>query len=475
MSDDNRRDFLKKSAGAAFVAGGLLTASGAVTGDGGSESELPDELPDLLPEADATEDWASYRADAGNTHAVDSEYEFDADTLEIDWTFDENVSIAISDGTVYARTDSDDGGFLHALEAETGDERWRTDEIVDLGGTPTVAYDTVFVGGSEVRAFDLDGSLRWETTFEPEESVTTPTVAYGAVFVVVDGSLYALEVDDGSVRWARDTVDVHHKPTSEDYAVDLANISVAAANGLVYAGARFKWDDYLVAIEAGTGEVVRDQMMLADLAGPIVANENAVGVRIPYEESVFLRDPLTGEGLGSPANMSGLALGEDVLVTAWRHDLTAYDFEAGETLWTWRSDDLGAYPGGSPTIVGDTVLFSLDDQFDEFENTIVAFDLYDGTVEWTLEMGDHFPSYVSGDNIAVSDETLYVASDSLLALRATTEDEDDGQDGDEDGQDSDGDDEEDGQDGDEDDEEDSQDGQDGDEDDGEDGTVPDDC
>ncbi|WP_231554283.1 outer membrane protein assembly factor BamB family protein [Halobellus rufus] len=120
---------------------------------------------------------------------------------------------AVADGTVYVTTalETDSGtdpgvhSTVYALDADTGDRRWTHDIATELHGDPSIADDTVYVGG-RARAEDAaeggadrrypavhalstaDGTERWSHLIragdsEADTRASTPVLAGGRVYV----------------------------------------------------------------------------------------------------------------------------------------------------------------------------------------------------------------------------------------------------------------------------------------------------
>lgn len=196
MSGDHRRDFLKKSAGAAFVGTGLA----ASTSVGADENEPagPPEIPPL-PDADAAEDWASYRAGPGNAAVIHDGREFDGDALEtawsveIPWRLRERMTVAVRDDTVFAG--SEDGAV--ALDAEDGTVDWVNETVA--GYNPTVAYDAVYLNTDEgvVALRESDGSVEWTLELYDTNEGGQLAVSDETLYLLDWGEMHALrELED---------------------------------------------------------------------------------------------------------------------------------------------------------------------------------------------------------------------------------------------------------------------------------------
>ncbi|AGB38700.1 outer membrane protein assembly factor BamB family protein [Natronococcus occultus] len=403
MSTWNRRSVL--AAGAAISAGGMLASSGAADSAAGEETERPD--PDLDPDREA--DWPSYRGGAGHARYLEDGPEFDPGSLETAWAADHDGSVAVADGVVYATTE--DG--VVALDAADGEPVWETDAVA--ASDPAVAGDGVYLCGEEVVALDRsDGNVRWESSLEPTEWTSSHTVAHDGVYVVADGSLYALDIEDGSVRWRRDGaafVPSFGANRPKDYAFTTGT---AAANGVVYAGTR----GGLLAFDPETGdEVWREQRQyMGRRDNEIFATSEAVLVEGYTTVDCGIHDPETGEYRG-PAPMESPAepaVGTDVHLADSGQAFAAGSIDGGGERWQVS----GRLTYGQGVICGDTVYVYLRSNGDPNEvphhKELVAFDKHDGTENWTLSRN----TAPVGEIRAISDETMYVDYEGqLVALR----------------------------------------------------------
>jgi outer membrane protein assembly factor BamB len=130
-------------------------------------------------------------------------YAVDAASGEERWRFDQevswcNTSPAVFDGVVYAGTS--DGHFVQALDAATGEELWRTATAGRVFASPAVAGETVVVGDQAGTLFALDattGVVRWR--YKTGEAIQSSATVTGNLIVVGsdDGYLYALRGTSG--------------------------------------------------------------------------------------------------------------------------------------------------------------------------------------------------------------------------------------------------------------------------------------
>lgn len=87
------------------------------------------------------------------------------------WTFDTEASVwgtsILVDGTLYF---ADSGGNIYALEAENGDPIWQTEYAGKVVGGLTAISDGLVLATEEgvVKAFNYDGTPKWEATLDGE-------------------------------------------------------------------------------------------------------------------------------------------------------------------------------------------------------------------------------------------------------------------------------------------------------------------
>ncbi|MDG5758057.1 PQQ-binding-like beta-propeller repeat protein [Natronococcus sp. A-GB1] len=438
MTKWRRRSVL--ATGATLTAGGALASVGA--GEESADDDLPD--PDRDPNPGMDEDWPSFDGDAGHSRYVPDGTALDGDALEAAWSVDfgfgRDAGVAVADDVVYATN----ANGVVALDVADGSIIWENTDVD--ANAPSVVDDTVYVTGDELFALDIaDGSVRWQTEFEPEDPIQSQTVAYGGVFVVVNGTLYALETDDGSVRWEIDTLTAEPQHDDEgEQEYDFLD-TTAAANGVVYAGAGDLEGGATVALDPDTGdEVWRGDSKFYTGGAQARATATAVVVsRVDFYARVLL-DAQTGEHIAKvSAEGISVTLGKERYLSGYEADqLTGSAYHGDEDDW---GVDVSRNVGRA-IIAGDTVYVyfrGTDATYGEYDGELVALDKDDGSERWAIQAGE----LPVGNVLGISDETLYVEhEDSLVALREeddgdeetgeddeSDEDEDKGENGDDDG------------------------------------------
>jgi|GEM_PF-2491886 len=305
------------------------------------------------------------------------------------------------DGTVSTAPTAADGtaavglesGDLVALDAGSGDERWRASIGEGVEHAPAVGGERVYAPGeASVVAFDAsDGTERW--TVETEYSVSgapvatvdgvyvgalnenagrtptgdgtetptpypTDTYGYGAV-------LRSLAPDDGSEQW-RTTL------TGKWYfTAGVPTIRFGTVGDRVLVGVQ----STLAALDAADGDRLwtarYDGVGFAVTGG--VVSTGTRGTAVDDGSTRWMYEPGQGNVGSSPAVVdNALYVGSD--------DSRCYALAAnsGAVEWSARTDGLVR---SSPAVDDDTVYVG------SIEGTLYAFDRTDGTERWTFDTG----------------------------------------------------------------------------------------
>jgi outer membrane protein assembly factor BamB len=184
------------------------------------------------------------------------------------------------DGAIYFGTSD---GDLVAVDAATGDERWRTkvDETAGAVHRPAFADGRIHVGsdgGGFVAVDAADGAILWRFdtgAFATGTAVVAGGIAYVGAVHVPEGRLWALDAATGDERWS----------------VDGPYASPAVADGVAYSGA---FDDDMAAYDATTGERLWSSPVKGVIR-PIAVAEGVVYVPVDTERRLYALDASTGE------------------------------------------------------------------------------------------------------------------------------------------------------------------------------------
>jgi outer membrane protein assembly factor BamB len=131
-------------------------------------------------------------------------YAVDAETGREKWRLDHKVSWinsspAISSGVVYVG--SSDGHFIQAIDAATGEERWRTPATGIVWSSPAADRERIYVGEGDGTLYALDkqsGKEVWRYR-TAGRILSSPTVHDGRLYVGSDdGAVYAVNAAAGA-------------------------------------------------------------------------------------------------------------------------------------------------------------------------------------------------------------------------------------------------------------------------------------
>ena len=99
------------------------------------------------------------------------------------------ASPALHDGTVFIVNDNDEQSYMLALDAGTGDARWRVERDEDSNwSTPFVwrnalRNEVITAGSDRVRSYDLDGTELWSFSGMDSISIPQPFSEHGLLYV----------------------------------------------------------------------------------------------------------------------------------------------------------------------------------------------------------------------------------------------------------------------------------------------------
>jgi outer membrane protein assembly factor BamB len=280
------------------------------------------------------------------------------ETLTRGWRVDVGEGYAtplVVGDTVYVFTRREGNEVAAALDASTGNERWRSSYLAPYTpSSPTVAHgsgpkatplfhdDKLFTVGITgiVTAFDATTGRRlWQTPAPSEPpfySAASSPVAAGGVVIVHPGNygpLTAFDPSTGVIKW------------------------VAGAGGFFMSP--------LVVTLAGAEQVVS------------VTQEGVIGVT-PADGTVLWRYPWPGGGMGGTMPV---AYGDTIIVSAGGNGVTALRPIRRNGMWTvetiWQTNDVSMYLS-NPVVVRDA-LYGLSQRS---SGQYFALDAPSGTVLW---------------------------------------------------------------------------------------------
>lgn len=196
--------------------------------------------------------------------------------------------VAVDDDQVFVGTRH---GTLYALGAEDGAQQWRMDAGGEIWATPTVANDAIYVStlDGDVIRLDRSGGVSWRRGVT-SSAIASQVVLSGETLYAGawNNKLYALSASDGSTRWTFE---------GDNWFWGAP----AVRDGVVYAT---NLDDRVYAVDAATGEPRWDRPFSAGApvrAGAMVAGDALIVADRAGE--VHKLDLESGEELGAPIDL----------------------------------------------------------------------------------------------------------------------------------------------------------------------------
>ncbi|MCC7158355.1 MAG: PQQ-binding-like beta-propeller repeat protein [Ignavibacteria bacterium] len=172
-------------------------------------------------------------------------YKVDITTGLKSWKFDSKAPIH---STCAVGTEKvifgNDAGTLYCLNTATGDKLWEFKTGGPVISTPMIKDGYVFIGGDDSNycVIGLDsGTARWKQNMHSK--MISGSALYqdsNAIFGCVDGSIYSLKIEDGTINWK--------------YSTKGAIISTPVVSGnLVYCSS---YDGFIYSLDADDGRLL---------------------------------------------------------------------------------------------------------------------------------------------------------------------------------------------------------------------------
>jgi eukaryotic-like serine/threonine-protein kinase len=317
----------------------------------------------------------------------------------------------LHDGVLYVPSAD---GYVHALDADSGLPLWERD--LDAAPGAAVAYEELLVlmdRRNRVHALErASGATRWMRETGPDRKlkwgkegwdylIPAPAIRDGVVYAGSgDGGLYALDSENGSVRWKYQTG-------------GRIRATPALHDGVVYVGSG---DGYFHAVDAASGERVwRFATEGVDLHGAdfgfdrtqITGSANVTDGAVYFgsrDARLYALDRQSGRELWRVEEPSAWVIATpvvtpDVIYSARSSSaqVRAVDRASGDELWQ-RAANSPVF--ASPVIVGNRLYIASE------AGTLYAFDRTSGRELWAMEAG----ASIWGTPVA-HDGRLYFGSD----------------------------------------------------------------
>ena len=311
--------------------------------------------PAVCAEPEEPGDWPQLQRTAGNTGFTDRRI---AAPLASLWTVAVGGHVHAGSPVVAANrvfvpiadfADASSGGVV-ALDLSDGRELWRRRTGAAVRNAPAVHGDVLVVARADGIVEGLEaatGELRWSVDLgeglERNHAVlhAAPTVFGGVAYIGVHRRFAAIDVESGAVRWEID-------PATSTTLTSLA--AAAVAGDRIYGTvARGRQGMFALAADGGS-ELWRSSARAA------------VGV-----------------------HASPIAGGSAIYLANARGEVLAFDRESGEALWTadlLTTDEWDYAIVGTPALTREKLF--VPTQYDK----LGAIDIRDGSIAWTIEVGE---------------------------------------------------------------------------------------
>jgi polyvinyl alcohol dehydrogenase (cytochrome) len=342
-----------------------------------------------------------------------------AASLEPAWQLDVpgtvNGAAAASGDRVFALS----GDGLLALDAETGDEIWRRDDITGTA-SPTLARGVLYVQTADTMLWAVDaddGEDRWQVVADDQEFATgfsSPVVAANVVVVGLSsveevaaeanaqfrGGVAAFDRRTGEEVWRYRTAEPPYNGVGvwSTVSIDEAAETVFATTGNNYTELAGPTSDSIIALDLGTGEPRWISQMTP--GGDVFTIPNPVG-----PDFGFGTNPILFE-----AQVDGV---ERELLGAGQKSgaFSVLDRATGEVVWQQQVSNGSALIGGifnNGAYDGDRIIVAGNDQA-AGTSLLVALDPATGDVQWEREL----PAWVWAP-ITLGDGVGFVAADNQV-------------------------------------------------------------
>ena len=292
----------------------------------------------------------------------------------------------------------DGGGYLYAINANTGVEKWHNYTGGNLN-SPIVSGGLVYYGSTIMKFFALDtltGQKKWQYDSD-SRFISSPTISNGTIYVGGNEGekLYAIDANSGTLKW-------------NFTAGDVIKSSPTVSNGLVYFGCN---NDNVYAINATNGSVkwtFKQPYFAGVNSSPVIDNGLLF---ITGSGTLYVIDATTGTqkwNYNVPSTIFGITALSDPFVKdgvvyfgATDGYVYAFNISDGSLKWKYKGNGELSSPFVSNGIVyiGST------------NKKLYAIDASNGNEKWNFVADDYFfstPTVVNGVVYVTSvDKYLY--------------------------------------------------------------------
>ncbi len=326
-----------------------------------------------------------------------------------------NGAAAVAGDRVYVVS----GEGLLALEAETGAEVWRRDDITGTA-SPTLARGVLYVQTADAMLWAVaadDGEDRWRVVADDQEFATgfsSPVIVGSKVVVGLSsveevaaeanaqfrGGVAAFDRRTGDELWRYRTAEPPYNGVGvwSTVSVDPKTETVFATTGNNYTELAGPTSDSIIALDLGTGEPRWISQMTP--GGDVFTIPNPVGPDFGFGTNPILFE---AEVDGTARQLLGAGQKSGAF--------SVLDRATGEVVWQRQVSSGSALIGGifnNGAYDGDRIIVAGDDQM-AGTSVLMAMDPATGEVEWERQL----PAWVWAP-ITLGDGVGFVAADNQL-------------------------------------------------------------
>jgi outer membrane protein assembly factor BamB len=253
----------------------------------------------------------------------------DLGDMQTRFSFGEGSSPALAGNTLVVQWDHEGDDFIVALDARTGDEKWRTSrDEPSTWATPLVVDSTdrkqvITSGSNRVRSYDLEsGELIWECGGLGSNPIATP--------VTIDGLAIAMSGHQEPAGIAVPLTAKGDVTRSETIAWHVEGFTPYVSTPVLYNETLYfvkSRNAILSAINAKTGETIIDQERLPDMetiySSPVAAQDRIYlssreGMTVVIEHGPELKI-LADNPLDEAIDASPAVVGNEIIIRGENH------------------------------------------------------------------------------------------------------------------------------------------------------------
>ncbi len=285
-------------------------------------------------------------------------------------------------------------GGIHAIDAISGKELWRTQTNGFVKSVPAVTNGVLYVGGDDSRFYAMDikdGAMKWIYKNATNGYTSSPIVINNLAYAgSKDGAFYAFDVQSGEPSW-------------QILTGKMIESSPAMGDGIIVFGTD---GGLIIAIDDATRkEKWRYDTGVSDIiSSPLIADGSVfVGSN---DGNIYALNTTNGAlkwKYSTGSNVQSSPSYKDGTIFAGSRDSNLYAINASTGTLKWKTQTAG-FVDSSPAISNDVVYFG------SRNNLIYGLDANTGKLLWRNSTGQNDKDYITSP--AISGNILYAVTHS---------------------------------------------------------------